>query len=1490
MSSQAGDRQVQPLRIQKNTPTSSPTKASSRPLSELGPTERRRNSPSFNQVTKKMLFNQGSSPFETSPLNGTNRMASPRLFWQGRDPASSPSRFDSENLGNRDSSPSPTRRSSIENLKRASRVKNSNMFAREQKREYDPTSIPVVERPLASARPLSVQGNAFGGRGFDPFRKDMSSPLMGKLRINGDNSKIPTASPTKTPTKLNNLGSGVVTPNKDNASPIKSSLSTPGRYNTLPRSFDLESGTWSSDDSGVEHQLPPGRVLHRHAKSVTFDAAPPQVNEYEMATPDLSSVGTSSPHAGYDSAEDDEDDESFDRDGFIDRDDSFDASLEDTEKTPVVGPEDWRHMSPGVADNRLSEDIEDPFVGRDGSPMPAAQPSASRTRPDHSRTDSVNSNGERRPLPPIPGFGTPSPSRTNPTSYSNFSATAERVNSAQRDLPSLPGLASISQSNAQSTEGSKMTLEERMRLMVLQDDENSKTSAETQRERRLRRSRSGSRGRSQSQEPEPSHEPQGLGIQVNVEDKHEDQTSVEEYKLPPRISRESILRRVKSRSQIFEDPEYDCSTPSPSPSPERGMAIKLDPDVPIPSTEPPSFLEYTETSVIIKQEDEESDFDVYSIPEMYSVDLLESRLADHESQDEQNAFFRLRDTKDGDDDDEGSHYSSENEQSQMGPGGRAEEDGPATPRPSTPARDTGIAGTTNESQGNRMSLPEFASLLGADDFGLGLSSYMTPPGIAESAIEPKQTEVIVRDSGERPTTPEGQQGQSSFLGYEFGSGDGRGTPDSVIRHRIESPKEDSPFVPEPVATIKAPGSRLKTRPSTTPADMASMAAARRQVSGEKPPEVPPVPERHRNHRYSNLEPRGSISTEDEGDDGEAGIEQGLNRQRSLKRLDIPVSDVGEDLSFGLDKEFDRLIEAQKVAYNLSSYGYLGFGSCRNGFQEVSANVAMRPQRGYLMRQNTKLIVASSTADENAVSNADHEESHGRETRSAGSSPRKSSHDRTKSWSVEPWNGKTRRKSIRDISNARKRPTGVAPPMPGMESNVTPGLGDVAENEPADIGDEGGERGRVFVKVVGVKDLDLPLPKDERAWFCLTLDNGLHCVTTTWLELGKNAPIGQEFELVVLNDLEFQLTLQIKIEPPPAQPVQQSPVKTIRTQKSSTFSRVFASPRKRKELERKQQEEERMARQQQEAQSRRVASQHTAWDLLHRLVARDGSFARSYVCLKDYEDRAYGRPITTDVTCFNEWASEEVLPSSSVKSKRGTNGGLQRRPPYRIGKLELQLLFVPKPTGIKAPDPPKSMNACIREMREAEASAMRKWEGHLSQQGGDCPFWRRRFFKLEGSKLTAYHETTRQPRATINLAKASKLIDDRSSLIQREVSAKGGRRKSAFAEEEEGYMFVEEGFRLRFANGEVIDFYADSPAHKEEWMKVLGDTIGKEASAKGWTAMVLAKEKAERDRAGRQGPHGASNAPSRKPPQAPAERGPKHHYGHQSKGSASGMPR
>ena len=109
-------------------------------------------------------------------------------------------------------------------------------------------------------------------------------------------------------------------------------------------------------------------------------------------------------------------------------------------------------------------------------------------------------------------------------------------------------------------------------------------------------------------------------------------------------------------------------------------------------------------------------------------------------------------------------------------------------------------------------------------------------------------------------------------------------------------------------------------------------------------------------------------------------------------------------------------------------------------------------------------------------------------------------------------------------------------------------------------------------------------------------------------------------------------------------------------------------------------------------------------------------------------------------------------------------------------------------------------------------------------------------------------------------------------MQKEASGKGGgRRKSAFAEEEDGYMFVEEGFRIRFANGETIDFYADSAADKDGWMKVLSEVVGKDTNKpKQWTDLVLAKHRETASKTAQADLPPPKAAPNRSAPPTPAK--------------------
>ena len=339
---------MQPLKIVKSNSTASsigsPTKMS-RPLSEIGSTERRRNSPSYNQATKvsrdgtarrspfadtprqKMVASKESSPFDSSPLQ---QQRSPRMFWEDR---ASPSRFGSENSPERpERSASPTgtsshRRSSIENLKKASRVKNSTMYARETKHNYDPSSSPVIERPLSNRGwGGNFQNNVFTR--FDSLRKE-NNPLRSPTDADLSPSRIPGPSPG--PSAINTSGS-----------------------------FESDQSHWPEDEDDARVATP--RAQPRHAKSVTFQTSPPEINEYEQQTPEPSSIASGSREGSYDS--EDYEDNSFERTSSVDED-SFDASLEDTDKTPVVLPEDWRHMSPEVARSHLANDYDDVFEDDD---------------------------------------------------------------------------------------------------------------------------------------------------------------------------------------------------------------------------------------------------------------------------------------------------------------------------------------------------------------------------------------------------------------------------------------------------------------------------------------------------------------------------------------------------------------------------------------------------------------------------------------------------------------------------------------------------------------------------------------------------------------------------------------------------------------------------------------------------------------------------------------------------------------------------------------------------------------------------------------------------------------------------------------------------------------------------------------------------------------------------------------------------------------------
>jgi hypothetical protein len=954
----------------------------------------------------------GSSPFDSSPFNTSH---SPRLFWQGRDSASSFQSLASENTKpyDPDASFSPSKRASIENLKRASRVKNSNIFTREGNKEYDPAHVDVPDRPLAAGRSFHGQNQATTQSPASPARQ-------------GDNRPS--------------------SPSKAQVSPAKSSLSKATRFGA--KQFDPESEIWS-DMEGGPLRFSDDQSQIRNPKSVTFDAAPPQVNEYEMTTPDLSSIASESREGSYEFDED-EIEMSYDRGSSLDRDDSFDASLEDIEKTPVVLPEDWRFMSPASANEELVHGEEDPFVEQSGSPDPEIRPSATGdTVTRQLRVESLDSNGERRPLPPLPSSNVQqSPRASTPGKLSAAFSNGQRV------LPSPPGPASYSKTDITGIGRPSMTLEDRLRLMMLQDNAQGghQSEADRQRERRMRRA--GARERSAGHDLEPR---QGQDFDAVHAD-----AATDEISTPPHISREDILRNIKKSHDTSYDDAYEYSSqPASSPPP-----IVHDPDVPIPSLEDSNG----DADIIMKEE--QSDDDLYAIPEYYGSQVhgLDTDGTDteegHANDDNDNESTYSRNSKE-----------CANEQRSFSLGSA---DNQTTPVPTNPQPNAKEAALHD-------SMPDGRSVPGEERIGAALENDFAKLDFDLPSF---------RESLQRPMTPEGQTGDFA---------DDLSTPESVIRHSLEDESEDEEPVPEPVATIKAPGTGLRTRPSLTPADSHAMAAARRKVSAQEPT-MASLKESHVGGRELAAEDHLSESDEKTSIDlpSKPTIPDAVKRQSSLVKLDIPLSDTGESLGFGLDKEFDRVIEAQKVAFDLAlsekcnpipsnhtqenetqdhdQEPFIGKLQITQ-FGKAAANNDVMRQRGYLMRQNTKVIIASSRNDEEPQPPLPTTQKDAADLKQAPSSPRKASQP---TWTAEPWNGKIRRQSVRVAGGGvKKKPVpGSVPPLPGMPSNVQDiqhGVDEIESPTVAEHLEDGQDRGRLFVKVVGVKDLDLPLPRSERPY-------------------------------------------------------------------------------------------------------------------------------------------------------------------------------------------------------------------------------------------------------------------------------------------------------------------------------------------------------------------------------------------------------------------------
>ncbi|KAK9459816.1 uncharacterized protein V1516DRAFT_678070 [Lipomyces oligophaga] len=459
---------------------------------------------------------------------------------------------------------------------------------------------------------------------------------------------------------------------------------------------------------------------------------------------------------------------------------------------------------------------------------------------------------------------------------------------------------------------------------------------------------------------------------------------------------------------------------------------------------------------------------------------------------------------------------------------------------------------------------------------------------------------------------------------------------AYTRVRAQSDAE----IPSPIQTVKS-ASGARTRPSLLPSEVAELTTNHKNASNDQEElKFLDIPE------IENL-PSGS---------------------RGTMLLDL---DLG-DLSLDLDQDFDRVVQMQN--------------------------------RGYLLRQNTKIVRARAVSDflgpngtsrtANKIIESDQKKGElpplpvtdfsKFHSQSGFSSPKTEPRVvKVKSMIVDEQDaiadsaGSIGTK-MSDVASQHTHPRSI------QESLQDPQLTSSAQTQNSSNTDPS-DRGRLFVKVLALKDLKIPVEENgDKAFFTITLDNGIHCVTTTNMNLTSNAPIYQEFELVVGQDLEFILTVKARIVEPPAplpkailKPTVSATPSPIKKQSKFRLHGLFSAQKKRII----QVEPPPIS-----TLTPSVSIQRTKKSsVLQSMLGPDGSLARSYISFGQLENEIRMSAKILEVPCYSEWTMSGGVKNSVTS-------------PYPIGKIVLQLLFFEKQ--YENQSIPRSLNACLREISRA----------------------------------------------------------------------------------------------------------------------------------------------------------------------------------------------
>ncbi|CDZ98782.1 Pleckstrin homology-like domain [Phaffia rhodozyma] len=351
--------------------------------------------------------------------------------------------------------------------------------------------------------------------------------------------------------------------------------------------------------------------------------------------------------------------------------------------------------------------------------------------------------------------------------------------------------------------------------------------------------------------------------------------------------------------------------------------------------------------------------------------------------------------------------------------------------------------------------------------------------------------------------------------------------------------------------------------------------------------------------------------------------------------------------------------------------------------------------------------------------------------------------------------------------------------------------------------------KVFVKIVSITDVDVPFAKGETPQVRIALNNGLHSVETGTYPLREKVDIGQEFELLGLDNLEFSFAVKVKKDasivdriravstPPPIKELPTTPTK------QSGFRKLMASPRRPKPV------------------IPVIVRPEPPKDDLVRYLAPDGTLAVVKVVFKDIASRCNGQLLSLHLPLTGRWNQDSITQSRSA----GLNTAANRS--RTIGRMELQLMMIPSLPGLSPEQLPQSLDDAIIGLRHVRWHKMDYFNGTLTQSGGDCTSWRRRRMRIVGGTLEASNDVTGKITARIDLSQMTNVTDNNMEDSQNP--------------DMDRPMSVERSFTLTFENGEDIQFYADTDKDKEDWINHLNELLGRVPSLPLWAELLWVKD-------------------------------------------------